>query len=104
MNSIYLILFLPYCNNVKEKTEYQIRDKRQYTDFQIIYDINEKDNYFSSFDSTFSRQYMDGNKELKVFLTIKEKQQILKMCEFIDFFSLPSVIVEDRNGESMSII
>jgi len=84
----------------RNKQIYNITDKVNYSDFQIIYSDGGTDNY-SSKDSIFSRFYLEGTTKIKCSITVSDKIKILKSMEDNEFLDLPDVLPEDRNGECM---
>lgn len=73
-------------------------DTVTFSNFNIIYDLNFKDNYFSSLDSMFSRQYLDSTKLIKVDLTTEEKRTIYRIVNEIDFETLPDTLIRGELG------
>ncbi|MBB6611846.1 hypothetical protein H7F15_12415 [Pontibacter sp. Tf4] len=87
------------CNNRTdsgEKSDYMLSDPEGFSDFDIEYDVNRGDNYFSSIDSIYARDYVNETRKVKVELTAEEKQKIFEVVKKVDFLSLPDTI--ERGG------
>lgn len=80
----------------QNKPLYNISDKINYSDFQILYE-SQIDSY-SSKDSLFSRSYIDGTSKIKCFLTVVDKRNILQSMKENEFLDLPDVLPEDKNA------
>jgi hypothetical protein len=96
LNLILLISFIPNQKDICSDTGivYEISDSINYTDFQIIYSYCNGADRFSSFDSIFSRAYLNGTKKVKLIITPRDKQRIFEVVKLIDFFGLPKYMPE----------
>ncbi|NEM97572.1 hypothetical protein [Pontibacter burrus] len=89
------------CNNpadLREQNQYILSEPEGFSDFDIEYDVNRGDNYFSSIDSIYTRDYVDETRKVKVVLTTEEKQRIFEVVKEADFLSLPDTI--ERSGDT----
>jgi hypothetical protein len=79
-------------------SQYKLSDQIGYSDFQVIYNWNETDEYYSSKDATFSRKYLHDTKKVKLILSVDDKHSIYEVIRKADILTLPNILVEgDEN-------
>lgn len=83
---------------IKSPKIYNLSDSIEYSDFNIIIESNYNLDCFTSVDSSYSREYFNETRKIKVFLTSIEKFKIWEIVREYDFFDLPNKIVEDDKG------
>lgn len=91
---------LPSTNKVYKTISYKLSDPINYKDFQVTFNWNNDEKY-STVDSTFRRNYSDGERCVKFTLTKEEKALIYKTAKEINFFNLPKEL-EMRHDISIS--
>ena len=77
----------------KNDKYYHVSDTINYSDFEIIYDMGNKAEYFSSYDSSYTRRYNQDSKTIRVILSPSEKKQIFEKIKYADILSMPDTLI-----------